>query len=133
MARAAEGLHILMEPRADGLPAVTEYRVQARGRGYSLLSLSPHTGRQHQLRVHLSAIGHPIMGDKLYGPERVAPFLEYIETGLTPELVVRLGHERHALHAHRLEFIHPNSGQLHVLEAPLARDLVELWQRLTQV
>ena len=73
------------------------------------------------------------MGDKLYGPERVAPFLEYIETGLTPELVARLGHDRHALHAHRLEFIHPNSGQSLVLEAPLARDLVELWQRLTQV
>ncbi len=131
MARAAEGLHILMEARANGLPALTEYRVQARGRGYSLLLLSPHTGRQHQLRVHLSAIGHPIMGDKLYGPERVAPFLEYIETGLTPELLARLGHDRHALHAHRLEFIHPISGQPLVLEAPLARDLVDLWQRLT--
>ena len=133
MARASEGLHILMEPRKDGLPAVTEYHVQARSNGYSLLSLSPHTGRQHQLRVHLSAIGHPIMGDKLYGPERVAPFLEYIETGLTPSLIERLGHDRHALHAHRLEFIHPNSGQTLRLEAPLAHDLVLLWQRLTHV
>jgi len=133
IARAAEGLHILMEPRPDGLPAVTEYHVKARGNGYSLLSLSPHTGRQHQLRVHLSALGHPIMGDKLYGPERVAPFLEYIETGLTPALIERLGHDRHALHAHRLEFTHPNTGRTIVLEAPLAQDLVLLWQRLTSV
>ncbi len=133
MARAREGLHILMEPRPDGLPAVTEYHVRARCRGYSLLSLSPHTGRQHQLRVHLSAVGHPILGDKLYGPERVATFLEYIETGLTPDLLARLGHDRHALHAHQLEFIHPNTGETLRLEAPLARDLELLWQRLTHV
>ncbi len=130
MARASEGLHILMEPRRDGLPAVTEYQVMARGRGHSLLSLSPRTGRQHQLRVHLSAIGHPIMGDKLYGPERVAPFLAYIETGMTSELCARLGHARHALHAHRLEFVHPHTQEKLALEAPLAADLVQLWQRL---
>ena len=55
-------------------------------------------------------IGHSIVGDKLYGPEREAPFLESIETGLTPELLARLGHERHALHAHRLSFKHPLTG-----------------------
>lgn len=130
MARPDRGLHVLMEARPDGLPAVTEYRVRARIAGYSLLELFPHTGRQHQLRVHLSALGHPIVGDKLYGPEREAPFLESIETGLTPELVARLGHDRHALHAHRLTFEHPVSGQTLTLEAPLAADLVALWSRL---
>jgi 23S rRNA pseudouridine1911/1915/1917 synthase len=130
MARPQHGLHVLMEVRRDGLPAVTEYRVRDRIAGYSLLELFPHTGRQHQLRVHLSALGHPIVGDKLYGPDREAPFVESIETGLTAELVARLGHERHALHAHRLTFQHPSDGRTLTLEAPLAADMVALWSRL---
>ncbi len=130
MARASVGLHILMEVRAGGLSAVTDYRVRARIPGYTMLELFPHTGRQHQLRVHLSALGHPILGDKLYGPEREAPFLESIETGLTAELVARLGHERHALHAHRLVFEHPIHGRTMELTADLTPDLKALWSRL---
>jgi len=130
MARPDRGLHILMVPRPDGLSAVTEYRVRARTRGHSLVELSPRTGRQHQLRVHMSAIGHSIVGDKLYGPEREAPFLELIDTGLTPSLIERLGHDRHALHAHRLTFDHPVTGQSLTIEAPLSPDLVALWAQL---
>lgn len=130
MARPDHGLHILMQVRADGLAAVTDYAVRDRIAGYSLVELFPQTGRQHQLRVHLSALGHSIVGDKLYGPEREAPFLESIETGLTPALIARLGHERHALHAHRLTFAHPVAGHMVTLEAPLAADLAALWQRL---
>ena len=130
MARAREGLHVLMELRPDGLTAVTDYRVRARIPGYTLVELFPHTGRQHQLRVHLSAIGHPIVGDKLYGPEREAPFVEHIETGMTPELLARLGHERHALHAYRLTIEHPIHKTPITLEAPLTPDLVALWARL---
>ncbi|MDB4990145.1 MAG: Pseudouridine synthase [Myxococcaceae bacterium] len=130
IARPDHGLHILMEVRADGLSAVTDYRVRARALGHTLVELSPRTGRQHQLRVHLSAIGHSIVGDKLYGPEREAPFLESIETGLTPELIARLGHDRHALHAHRLTFDHPLTGLPLTLEAPLSPDLVALWAQL---
>ncbi|MEY4512130.1 MAG: hypothetical protein RLZZ450_4252 [Pseudomonadota bacterium] len=130
MARPDSGLHVLMVVRPDGLSAVTDYRVQERGGGHSLVELFPRTGRQHQLRVHLSAIGHSIVGDKLYGPEKEAPFLETIETGLTPSLVERLGHERHALHAHRLTFDHPLTGESLTLEAPLSPDLVALWARL---
>jgi 23S rRNA pseudouridine1911/1915/1917 synthase len=132
MARAVSGLHILMEVRRDGLSAVTEYRVRARIPGHTLLELFPHTGRQHQLRVHLAAIGHSIIGDKLYGPEREQPFLESIETGLTPALIARLGHERHALHAFRLSFQHPVHKQPMELEAPLSPDLEALWSRLGQ-
>jgi len=131
MARPDTGLHILMQVRPDGLDAVTDFRVRTRSAGYSLVELSPRTGRQHQLRVHLSALGHPIVGDKLYGPEREAPFLESIETGLTPALIARLGHDRHALHAHRLSFAHPSTGEALTLEAKLAPDLEALWQRLT--
>jgi 23S rRNA pseudouridine1911/1915/1917 synthase len=131
MARPDHGHHVLMAVRPDGLHAVTDYRVRARGPEHSLVELFPRTGRQHQLRVHLSAIGHSIVGDKLYGPEREAPFLESIETGVTAELLERLGHERHALHAHSLTFAHPISGAPLTLEAPLSPDLVALWSRLS--
>jgi 23S rRNA pseudouridine1911/1915/1917 synthase len=131
MAPVSEGLHVLMQVQHDGgLPAHTDVSVRARSGGHSLLELSPRSGRQHQLRVHLSAIGHPILGDKLYGPEREAPFLQYIETGMTPELLAQLGHERQALHAHRVTFAHPLSGAETTIDAALPPDLDELWGRL---
>jgi 23S rRNA pseudouridine1911/1915/1917 synthase len=130
MAPVTEGLHVRMEIREDGLPAETELRVRARANGYSLVELHPRTGRQHQLRVHLSAIGHSIVGDKLYGPDLEAPFLEIIETGMTPDLLARLGHSRHALHAHQVSLPHPIEGSLLTITADLAPDLVGLWERL---
>jgi 23S rRNA-/tRNA-specific pseudouridylate synthase len=75
-------------------------------------------------------MGCPIVGDKLYGPEREAAFLEYIETGMTDDLLARLGHVRQALHAHTLEFTHPESKQLFRIVAPLPQDLMELWAQL---
>jgi 23S rRNA pseudouridine1911/1915/1917 synthase len=129
LAPVREGLHVLMEVREDGLTAVTRYRVLGRTREHTFVALSPSTGRQHQLRVHLSSLGHAIVGDKLYGPEREAPFLEYIETGLTPELELRLGLARQALHAYALSFDHPASGEACALTAPLPEDMVALWQR----
>jgi 23S rRNA pseudouridine1911/1915/1917 synthase len=131
LAAAREGLHLAMEVRDDGAEASTTYRVRARASGHTLVELSPHTGRQHQLRVHLSAIGHPIVGDKLYGPEGQAAFVEFIDTGLTPSLLDRLGHERQALHAHRVSFPHP-AGMPMELAAPLADDLERLWAGLAQ-
>jgi 23S rRNA pseudouridine1911/1915/1917 synthase len=127
--RAKEGLHILMEvtPEGEGYPSVTRYRVVARRDGATLVSLAPESGRQHQLRVHLSAIGFPIIGDKLYGPEGSQPFLDYIETGMTDELVLRLGHDRQALHAYELELTHPSTGEATTLTAPFPEDLVRLW------
>jgi len=127
--RAKEGLHILMEvtPKGEGYPSATRYRVVARKDDATLVSLAPESGRQHQLRVHLSALGFPIIGDKLYGPESSQPFLDYIETGMTDELRQRLGHDRQALHAYELEFTHPDKGEPMTLRAPLAEDLVRLW------
>jgi 23S rRNA pseudouridine1911/1915/1917 synthase len=131
LASVREGLHVLMEVRADGLSASTHYEVQARSAGHSLVSLFPRSGRQHQLRVHLAAIGHPIVGDKLYGPEREAPFLEYIETGMTETLALRLGHARQALHAHTLSFVHPGTGLRFEATAPMAADLADLWSGMS--
>jgi 23S rRNA pseudouridine1911/1915/1917 synthase len=133
MSPVREGLHLLMEVRDDGTEgarAETGWEVVARAPAHTLVALHPRTGRQHQLRVHLSAIGHPIVGDKLYGPEREAVFYEHIASGMTPELLARLGHDRHALHAHRLSFAHPRTSAPIAFEAPLAPDLVALWDML---
>ncbi|MCA9529708.1 MAG: RluA family pseudouridine synthase [Myxococcales bacterium] len=132
LGQAEEGPHVMMGVRAagDGQSAVTEYEVVERRDAHTLVALRPLTGRQHQLRVHLASIGHPIVGDKLYGPEGAAPFLERIETGLTPALIARLGHARHALHAAALTMPHPRSEALLALSAPLPKDLRDLWSRL---
>jgi 23S rRNA pseudouridine1911/1915/1917 synthase len=129
MDRAKEGLHILMEvtPNGQGYPCATRYRVVARRDDATLVALAPESGRQHQLRVHLAALGFPIIGDKLYGPEGVQTFLDYIETGMTDALRARLGHDRQALHAYELEFTHPGTGNAATLRAPLSNDLVALW------
>ncbi len=133
LCRVKEGLHVLMQVSrpGEGQQARTEYRVLERRAGHSLLELHPSTGRQHQLRVHLSAVGHPIVGDKLYGPEREEPFLEYIETGMTDSLRARVGHERQALHAHRTALQHPRTGEPFVVTSPLAPDLEALWNELS--
>jgi 23S rRNA pseudouridine1911/1915/1917 synthase len=134
MAPVSEGLHVLMQIKPEGgLPAQTDVRVLERRDGHSLLALYPRTGRQHQLRLHLSAIGHPIVGDKLYGPSREAPFLQYIETGMTPDLLAQLGHERQALHAHGVEFEHPISGAATTVRAPLPPDMQRLWAALPRL
>jgi 23S rRNA pseudouridine1911/1915/1917 synthase len=130
IARPDEGLHLLMVVRPDGLPARTRFRVLARAPNHSLLELHPETGRQHQLRVHVSAMGHPIVGDKLYGPEGPLPFLEHLETGMNEALEARLGHDRHALHAWRITLMHPRASRRLTIEAPFPGDLRALWQRV---
>jgi 23S rRNA pseudouridine1911/1915/1917 synthase len=90
----------------------------------------PETGRQHQLRVHLSHLGHPIVGDKLYGPEGVSVFMEAIDDGMSDALLGRLGHHRQALHAETLGMPHPMDGSPLRLLAPVAEDMQELWGRL---
>lgn len=130
LGRSEEGLHLLMTVTPSGAPASTRYRVEATRGAASLVSLWPLTGRQHQLRVHLAALGHPIIGDKLYGREGTAGFFEYIDDGMSPNLARRLGHVRQALHAHRLEIEHPRTGQAMHLESPLPPDLADLWEDL---
>jgi 23S rRNA pseudouridine1911/1915/1917 synthase len=92
----------------SGAPAQTEFHVERRfvrptptGEKFSLIRAIPRTGRTHQIRVHLSAIGHPIVGDKIYGPDEQL-YLRFIETGWTPELEQRLLLPRQALHSTEL-------------------------------
>ena len=93
--------------------AITEYRVNTRYRGYTSVDLSPKTGRTHQLRVHMSSIGHPIMGDLLYGGK---PVSEHDLTG-QGEIEPFLTHQ--ALHARWLRLKHPIHEHPLVLEDPL--------------
>ena len=85
----------------NGKPARTLWQVVARFTNTTLVSLEPYTGRTHQLRVHLQAIGHPILGDSLYAPE---PWLQ-----ASPRL---------CLHASELAFDHPGNGQRMRYSAP---------------
>ena len=93
--------------------AETRYRVLERFKQASYLELEPTTGRTHQIRVHLSALGHPILGDSVYG-------------GGVPSLKI----PRLALHAAAVTFNHPKSGRSLTLEAPMPKDLQELLKQL---
>ena len=103
--------------------ARTEFWRLAAGDGMSLLRLQAHTGRLHQLRVHLAHLGHPVVGDKIYGPDPEL-YLKFIAEGWTEEHQRVLGLPRHALHAHELRF--PWNGEELVFTAPMPGDLREL-------
>lgn len=122
-------IHVRQCCHPAGKPCRTEFRVLRRlpARGalppLSLLHCRPHTGRMHQIRVHLAFLGFPILGDKIYGPDESA-YLDFIAEGWTPRLAARLHLPRHALHAVRLTF--PFRGREVVAEAPLPEDMAAL-------
>ncbi len=103
----APGSHYQRAIEPQGQPAHTEYFVLARGGGYTFLRLIPHTGRTHQLRVHMAALGYPLAGDWLYGQP-------------SPAIA------RPALHASHLSLQHPLTGERLSLEAPLPPDMARL-------
>jgi 23S rRNA pseudouridine1911/1915/1917 synthase len=116
---------IMMGPVHDGsgLTAVTQFRVVRRLPGHAVCEARPLTGRQHQIRVHFACIGHPIVGDKLYGAGE-ALFMRSCDEPLTPELLACFdGLPRHALHAHRLTFPHPVGKHAVTIESPLPADI----------
>jgi 23S rRNA pseudouridine1911/1915/1917 synthase len=84
-----------------GRPAITHFKVLKRYQHYTLISCRLETGRTHQIRVHLQSIGHPLVGDPLYGPKKTIK-----------------GHGQF-LHAKLLGFKHPVTGDLLTFEAPL--------------
>jgi 23S rRNA pseudouridine1911/1915/1917 synthase len=99
-----------------GRAAVSRYQVRAETQAVSLLHLFPETGRTHQLRVHLAAIGHPIVGDHVYGGG--------VQRKSTEPLVRAF--PRQALHAEQLEFLHPFTGRPLRIRAPYPADLLSL-------
>ncbi len=94
--------------RADGAAARTEYELlrtfQRDGREFSLLSIRPLNGRKHQIRIHLAHVGHPIVGDKLYGGDELC-YLSLVEGRLTDEQRRFLILPNHALHAEQVHFV----------------------------
>ena len=109
-----------------GREAVTRVRVQERFPGFTLLRIFPETGRTHQIRVHLSALGHPVVGDLVYGRARKLP--RSAPPGVEKALA---GLGGFALHASALEFRHPASGETLALKAPLPAPFAELIRQLS--
>lgn len=114
--------------REHGKPAVTRFHVLKRheigGERFALVRCEPQTGRQHQIRVHLSAVGFPIVGDKIYGRDETI-FVRFTEHALTDEDRAHLRLERHALHACEARFPHPRDGHELCLTAPLPADMAQ--------
>lgn len=121
-----------MTTAADGLPCRTDWRVLDVARGRSLVRLALHTGRQHQIRVHMAALGAPLVGDKLYGPDNTI-FLRAAAGELTDYDRERLVIDRHALHSHRLVFRTPLEGRRVEVVSPLAADLREAFPEFASV
>ena len=112
---------VKMAVRQGGRESVTHYRVIKRYRANTHVRVQLETGRTHQIRVHLSHIGYPIVGDRVYGGRLGMP------KGATEELQVALREfPRQALHAARLKFEHPVTGRAIECAAPLPDDMVQL-------
>jgi 23S rRNA pseudouridine1911/1915/1917 synthase len=110
-----------MAVRPDGREAVTHYRIERRLREHTLVRAALETGRTHQIRVHLAHVGHPVVGDPVYGGRKRLP------RGASPTVIAALGaFRRQALHAARLVLEHPTTGREVAFEAPLPGDLAAL-------
>jgi len=110
----------------SGKEAITFYEVLESFRGFSLLKLSPKTGRTHQIRVHLSYIKHPIVADDMYGGKLVYPWQLTDGEPTVQEPILN----RVALHAFSLEFKHPKTEESVKFEAPLPDDIQNLLDTL---
>jgi len=110
-----------MAVNRSGRPAVSHFRVLERYRGYSLVRVRLETGRTHQIRVHMQHLGHPLVGDPVYGHRLAIP------AGAGPELVEALrGFRRQALHAETLALRHPLDGTEMTWSVPLPDDMQQL-------
>jgi 23S rRNA pseudouridine1911/1915/1917 synthase len=115
----------IVEP-GQGLPARTGIEVIEARAGYAICRLALHTGRQHQIRLHLSALGCPVVGDKLYGPDERL-LARAADGELTEDDLKLLEHPRQLLHAERYDFVHPMTQASLSLVAPLPDDLTRFW------
>lgn len=118
-------VYLMQMVHPDGAPSFTEFRVEKRfergGERFAVVRAAPRTGRMHQIRVHLRHCGHPVVGDKLYGPGEEW-YLRQIRDGWTPEAQAVLHLPRHALHSCLLA-VNGGEGAAGEWRSPLPTDL----------
>ena len=116
-----DGRRKLVDAQSPGLDAATDYTVREAFEGAALLELRLHTGRQHQIRLHLEKLGHPLIGERVYSGAR--PKTQ------DPRPVAK----RNMLHAWTLAFPHPITGKRVAVEAPLPKDFAKLMKQLSSL
>ena len=112
-----------------GATAQTRFQVLDQKPGYTLLEVSPLTGRTHQIRVHAAWQDLPLVGDKKYHPDETV-YLEYAEQGFTDRVKEACLYERLCLHAAKIRFTDPNTGEEVFVETPLPDDMRKIWDEL---
>jgi len=122
---AADGACSAHALPAEAQWAMTEFRLRSTHGPVSLIEACPHTGRLHQIRVALQALGFSLVGDKMYGVDP-GVFLRFCRDALTPEDFSRMRMKRQALHAAGLRFLHPGSGKSMAFDLPLPDDMQAL-------
>jgi 23S rRNA pseudouridine1911/1915/1917 synthase len=111
--------------RHGGKPAITHYRIAERFAAHTLVAVKLETGRTHQIRVHMSHINYPLVGDPVYGGRPRIP------AGASQALLDTLRHfRRQALHAASLGILHPGSGTYMEWESPMPADFTALLDAL---
>ncbi len=117
-----------MAVTARGKQAVSHYRVLKKYRAHTLVQVRLESGRTHQIRVHMAHVGHPVVGDPVYGTRRPP-----LPKGAGERLVALLrGFERQALHAVKLELVHPATGEPRRWTASVPKDMAELMEALAE-
>ncbi len=117
--------------RPDGAYSLTEFQVLERANGFSLLKVKPKTGRTHQIRVHSTWSGLPLVGDKKYCfNEEIT--CEHFDRGFTDRVKEVVYFDRLCLHATNLKFLHPVSGKECDIKAPMPEDMLEIWKKLSE-
>ena len=119
----------IRENHSSSRAASSFYEVQERFRGFAAVKVKPKTGRTHQIRVHMGHIGCPVLCDKLYSGRASVTLKDFSGRASDADQMVL---ERQALHAHRIEFDHPATGDRMKIEAPLPADIVATLEALKQ-
>lgn len=115
-----------------GRKAHTQWTIKDQFQWFTLLTVMLETGRTHQIRVHCAAMQHPIVGDKVYRPRKLEKTIARRSNQRDKILQVIQSAKRQMLHAWRLGFTHPHSGEQMVFESPLPPDMVQLIKQIQE-